>query len=541
MTRSPLLAVTRIRGRLRLAFKPADVLVIIALVTAIFWFQHASGAYQSDFSADEDEPAHVVSSLMVRDYITHDFPGSPLRFAETYYLHYPKVAIGHWPPLFYTAEATWMIVFGRTRAALLSFVAVAGAMLAISIFFGLRRDCGTLISGVSVAVLVSMPLFRTGVYTVAPDILLAALAFWAAIVYGSYLQSGDRRHAFLFGVILICTMLVHGRGAMLLFLPPIAALLAGRGSLKTKWLPALLLLCAATLFIPRLLGQADASSFASIAQNAWAFLSRLGASMSWPVVLIATIGGIQVFRHRSTQMRRIAMAALVLSGCMFQALVNAPFVDRYLLTVAAAIAVLFGAGLQFLLSVFARSTFESRAAKIAVAILACWLIGKNVLVKAVKPDAGCHRFIVDIRSWNSPSDIYLVGGDPVHEGALIAEVALADSRMQHIVLRASKVLAASSWSGRGYRLRFTTSNAVRCYLDDAHVGLIFAQERSATEHMRLLAETLREHSELWTELPTKALPDGFQLFRRMTPVPQGKPEIRIDMRDKLGRYLKLDE
>ena len=52
-----------------------------------------------------------MTGLMVRDYIAAGFPDSPFRFAENYYLHYPKVAIGHWPPVFYSIQAAWMLIF----------------------------------------------------------------------------------------------------------------------------------------------------------------------------------------------------------------------------------------------------------------------------------------------------------------------------------------------------------------------------------------------------------------------------------------------
>src|SRR5208283_5155063 len=93
--------------------------VLVALLAA---GQFTSGAYRSDFSATSDEPAHVVSSLMVREYLAHHLFENPLRFAENYYVHFPKVAIGHWPPLFYCAEAIWTLVFGASRATLLLLI-----------------------------------------------------------------------------------------------------------------------------------------------------------------------------------------------------------------------------------------------------------------------------------------------------------------------------------------------------------------------------------------------------------------------------------
>src|SRR5664280_2187093 len=69
----------------------------------VLW-QSVSGAYRAELAAHADEAAHYVTGLMLRDYAASFFPTSPVRFAEQYYLHYPKVAIGHWPPVFYIIE-----------------------------------------------------------------------------------------------------------------------------------------------------------------------------------------------------------------------------------------------------------------------------------------------------------------------------------------------------------------------------------------------------------------------------------------------------
>jgi len=515
-----------------------DAVAIVVLIGVVVAFQYGSGAYNKDLSADEDEPAHVVSSLMVRDYIAQGFPGNPVHFAESYYVHYPKVAIGHWPPLFYTAEAVWMLLFGRTRAAILALTASAGVLLAVSVFAWIRIECGTLCALVSTVLLMITPIYRSAVFTVEPQILLAVLAFWAAILYGCFLQNRRRRYAWLSGFVAVCALLTHGRGAMLLFVPPVAGLLTGDTVTKKKWLALFLLVCAVTLTLPRLLGQGDVSSPITVARNAWMFFYRLGASLSWPVVVIAIFGAVKVVRLKKTHVGWLAMLALICSGWIFHALVNVPLADRYLLPIAPAVATLFAAGLQLFFELFRKSSAKLRLVQLACAALAFPFAVHGAFIKTVKPDTGCHRLIGELDGWNSPSEIYLVAGDPIHEGGLIAEAALAERKPQTVILRASKVLAASSWAGRGYHLRFTSPDALETYLDDSHVGLIFVQRKSTPEHMRLLAEAIRRHPQLWTQVLNSQSPDGFQVFRRTGPMPSGKAIIRIDMRDKLGRFLE---
>src|SRR6266705_2811655 len=91
--------------------------------------QWGAGAYQSEVAGDPDEPAHLVTGLMARDYLSHAGERGPMQFARDYYLHYPKVAIGHWPPLFYAEQALWTLVFPSSRSSLLMMIALQSALL----------------------------------------------------------------------------------------------------------------------------------------------------------------------------------------------------------------------------------------------------------------------------------------------------------------------------------------------------------------------------------------------------------------------------
>src|SRR5205814_1473189 len=62
--------------------------------------QIVSRAYTADFAGYPDESAHFVTSVMFSELF--DAPiQHPMRFASRYYLQYPRLGIGHWPPLGY--------------------------------------------------------------------------------------------------------------------------------------------------------------------------------------------------------------------------------------------------------------------------------------------------------------------------------------------------------------------------------------------------------------------------------------------------------
>src|ERR1035441_4598916 len=78
-----------------------------------------------------DPPAHFTTGVLLYDYIRHFPPRPPLPFAECFYVRYPKVALGHWPPAFYFAECLWFLCFGVSANAARVLCAAVAACLAI--------------------------------------------------------------------------------------------------------------------------------------------------------------------------------------------------------------------------------------------------------------------------------------------------------------------------------------------------------------------------------------------------------------------------
>ncbi len=515
-----------------------DLLAALALVVLVCGVQYASGAYHCDFAADEDEPAHVVSSLMVHDYLVRDLPHNPLQFAKTYYLHYPKVAIGHWPPGFHISEALWMLIFGRSRAALVSLLAVVSAALTVSVFLWVRRDAGRLVAFLAAAVLATRPVVQIAAFSVQTDILLALFAFWAVAAYGVFLEQRRRRYLLTFLLFALCALAVHGRGAALAFVPAVAALLLGRSKYRTQWVLVIVALAAVALFVPRALGQAEPSTAATVFEHAWRTFYQVCSLAGWAVAAVALVGAVAVFRLRASSPAPLAMLALFLSNWLFASLVNVSLEERYLLVAMPVVAVLFGAAWRYLSNILLGRSIAAQVMTVVWTLIACVAIGRNLLAVQTKPDLLCHRLVREARFPGSTSDVYLVAGGAIPEGAFIAEMALRDPQLKCFVLRASKVLAVSSWSGSHYQTRFPNAAAVSAFLDRAHVGVVLMEPAKAPEHMQELALALESDPSVWQPVSGLATAATLRVFRRIGPMPEGAPDLRIDLNDKLGPYVQ---
>jgi hypothetical protein len=86
--------------------KGEAVAAFAVLLGFVVILQGLSSAYASGFGGFPDEPAHLVTSLMVRDFLAGLDFRHPWQFAQQYYLNYPEVTIGVWPLGFYAALAT---------------------------------------------------------------------------------------------------------------------------------------------------------------------------------------------------------------------------------------------------------------------------------------------------------------------------------------------------------------------------------------------------------------------------------------------------
>jgi len=508
----------------------------IALVLLVVALQIESGAYRSDFAANEDEPAHVVSSLMVRDYFASGWRESPLRFAEQYYIHYPKVAIGHWPPGFHLSEALWMLVFGRNRPAILSFVAAAEAALILSLFFWLRRRCGVWIAFVSASVLATARTMQVSTAAATPDILLALVVCWVALMYARYCHTGQRRDLWLAVILGFLALGIHGRAAFLLLLPSAAALLERR---FTKFHIALIVpLFLILVLAPSFLGHAYPPHLAGSGRNALFFVLESSRAIGWPLMCVAIIGLAGVLRSGRDHPEWTTAGALLLAGLVFYSVVNVPLEANYLVATIPAAVALFAFGWQ---RIEMRYRTHARLINALMTALALGTIVFHMLPPVRKPDIGARQIVRWLSSAEPPSRVWLVAGSARFEGAIITETALMERSSTHIVLRSSKVLASSTWSGAGYRTRFSGIEEIDAYLDSVQARWIIVEAAQERPDIRQLVSVMEKYPSKWKEHTDLVLPPEVRVFERQGEMPSGPLEIRIDMRDKLGSVLSLRE
>jgi hypothetical protein len=244
----------------------------------------------------------------------------------------------------------------------------------------------------------------------------------------------------------------------------------------------------------------------------WKSLKLHGVALvaGWPFALLAAFGLPLVFRPGRDQQFWAAMAGLFLCSMGFYVLVPVPLEYRFLLTAMQVVAVFAGGAVDVLLQ---RSLPYRRPLRVAMCgVTVAWMIFAAAQVEHTS-DLGYRRLVANCLFCGN--DVVLISGDERNEGGLIVEASLSDPNREHTVLRASKFLAISSWTGWNKRLIYTTSSEVLRALDQAHVSLVLVQKDCFFPETVQLRTALAQDRAGWQLVPDPSAIDGMEFYSRV--------------------------
>jgi glycosyltransferase involved in cell wall biosynthesis len=449
-----------------------SVAVIGATLLAV---QIAGGAYTAEFTGFSDESAHFVSGLMVYDYLASLPRGNPIEWAGQYYLHYPKVAIGHWPPGYYALEALWWLLLGPSRATSMLLQWAIG-VAALTVFYRLARTSLSFpITAAIIAATIATPVFQQTLGQTMADLccLLWSVLIMQAVV--RLVERQDRTAALWLVVWLVAAGLTKGTVVCLLPLP-IVALLASRQRIRIplRWLA----IAGAIILTPA------AWYLWNGGIQAW---GGILVGQPWPGKLIGHLAGwgcvgVAIFGLQRKPLALVAGSVVVCTlGVTF--LVRAMREERHWIIVLPAILLLAGMGI---------SRFRSPLAAGALAAIALVFFPYSWYRQSPAGYADLARQL------HRPARV-LVSSTLLGEGPFIAMASLGEKRPSSFMIRATKVLSKSGWNGEGYRLLTKTPAAILQRLDELGVDTVVldsAPVRAPALHHALLQEAV-DHNPAW--------------------------------------------
>lgn len=510
------------RGKLwqvRLCKRPGRPAAVFALLTlAAFLLQWTGGAYHSELGEDPDEPAHFVTALMVRDYLAAGAPWPPMRYAETYYEHYPKVALGHWPPGYYAVSAIWMLVFGASKGSLLALQAVLTGLCAALLFHLARRVASVPQALGVVACFLLVPTVVALSREVMSDLLVGLLVLVGVMLLTRGLESGERRYWMAFGLIAAAGLLTKGSGALLLVIAPVSILLSWRLDLFRKasfWAPMAFAIAVSAPWYwlspggmhERSLPEGAIESFHTLRTHAnWAWRCIRGWTETigpWMALFLAAGVMVRVvaplLRRRRLQPVWATLASL-LAGMLLLFEAVPPIRDgRHNVLILAALLLFSLEGIRWVLDRGVFQRVPASAKTWAGAMLLPLLLLASHRPLPPKQHEGFASVAAYLTANEHPDGAILVSSDAPGEGMLVAELALRDRRPGRRVLRGTKILSSYDWMGEHGQLLRSSPQEVRDLLASSGVhAVVFDEDPSwVPVHHRLLRQTLQAYPSEW--------------------------------------------
>ena len=538
--------------------RPVEIVcVFIAALLALLAVQWRCGAWEREIGFHPDESAHYVTGVMVSEYLRAGASEHPLRFAEQYYIRYPRLAMGHWPPLFPGILGTWILLAGPGRFAVFLLMALLGAGVGTALYALARLETTLWPAAGAVAFWV---LFQrqTQIWasSVMAEIPLTLCCLVAVLAYVRYLETERWRPAALFGLAASAALLTKGLGVVLAFVPLPAALAAGKSALVRKWtfwLPAGIVVAVAGPWyalqgslIPTAFGGAlERLSIARLggAEERFGYLLHFLGPVLTVIVAVALAGVLALsrLRRRCSPLTAVAVSYLA-GGVLLHLALPESAEPRHLFHLVPVLLAVAAVGVGRLATFLPAWTAKAgRVALVAaVAVRLAWPGGWPL-----KPDYALVPLAEELAADTKlDGAVFLVAANGIGEGAFIAEAARLSPDPRWFVLRSSKTLAWVNWAAHGeYITLYENSADIAAYLDSIPVAVVIvgSGQYRTLPHDELLIEALESNPDRWRALDERrssSHPYRVRVFvsTRVDLKPHGP--IQIDMSRRLGRMIE---
>ncbi|MDX2270062.1 MAG: glycosyltransferase family 39 protein [Bryobacter sp.] len=449
-----------------------------------------------DFGQHPDEAGHFVTTMMVYDYLTSAFGQAPMPFAESYYARYPKVALGHWPPLYYALESAWFLVVSPGVAQAHAFNLLLAAILAWVCWSQWRQEFSSLLAICGIVGLLSLPVLQVATQSVLSDLLVVLLCTLA-------LHSAARGSLWT-GLLAAAAILSKGNAFALLPAMLLAALLLRDWpALRSRrlWLPIGIAVAVGAPFY--LYARAAGLSYpleqvAKVSTPVyWRRLQSsvyLLSAVPWPMWPLAALGFYWGLRGQADKLRRMAAlhGAFLLCLLGFLVVTGLSFEDRAMLPAFPSIVFLCMLALRGL-----PMRWAGEGAAVAAVLL---LLYQS---PPLRPLRGIREAVAALPLGEFPQAVLAVG-PPNMEGAVVAFIRLRDPERRHAVLRSARHLSQQTWNGGRYQERLPDDAALQQWLREVPVSYVVLDAHAQQPH----ALRLRELASAWDLLERRWSPGG---------------------------------
>jgi 4-amino-4-deoxy-L-arabinose transferase-like glycosyltransferase len=492
-----------------------------------------SDAWNAGFSG-ADEPAHFLNTYFIAEYAKNALGSNPLAFASEYYLHYPKISIGHWPPAYYALLSPFFLLLPASphSAFVLNLILSAVPAMLIGLLLARLHGRAAGLLGALAAALTPVALEAQAFFML--DQAVAAFALGATMLWIAYATRPAAWKMLGFAILAATAVLIKGNGWLLLFVPPIHLALTGGWRLLLSPWPWAAALLAALLVGPwywLTAGiSADGFNHSPGLAYAWEALrynaGALAANVTIPGLALAAWGAAAEWRRRHEAPERWTIAAgcvsLALAALLLQSLVPVDLDPRYMAPAIPPIVLLALSGAAALLP---------RHRIVAVVAAAILLSLPGLLHLATREPKAGFRLEEAAARVPHPS-AWVIDGTSGAEGAFVAAMAVRDPSLGSYAIRSSRLLAESNFMGTEYRLIVSEPSAVLARLEALGVeGIVISRAggEAAFPHSDLLRSAIAGPGSpyrLAARLAHRNRPGVTEIYERPGRVAMNEPALR---------------
>lgn len=477
------------------------VVFFILLSIAI---QLLSGGYKSDHGQGSDEAGHFVTALMIHDYLFGHFGENPVAFAKEYYLHFPRVALGHWPPMFEVTQAI-LFTLGRNSTVAVAYQAIIAGLLAGLPAAVVGRRFGALLgfaAGIT-ALLTPYALFLINL--IMADNMLAVLVFASGLAWEQLYYRRTWRCSLIFAFTASAAILTKGSGFGLSLLPLFFLLI--KRDLKSitcsKFIVSGALIAFATIpwYVATYKYAADGFNYSW----GWTFSRKaipiycagLVTSVGLPVVAGYFLGVLRVFLGKADA--DVGHASTSLAMLFFACIAPADITTRYLIPAVPGMVVVAVSGLHVMFDAPPISAkIGAWPKRFGPAV--CMMISVATIFQEPHIEPFYATDVAKIVSNMGANPLVLVSGGIAAEGAVITAFAKNERLPYHYIVRGTKVLSSSNFMGSDYQTRFNNASDVDKWIKANKIGyIIFYTDSDGNRfaHNGMLRATLESDTDYY--------------------------------------------
>jgi len=536
--------------------------MFLACLCTILILQIWNGAYQLEKGQYSDDASHFMNGMVLRDYLQSAIGENPIRFAESYYMHYPKIAPLMWPPLFHVGLGVFLLPGWAAGPASLVFVALLGAWLAWRLHRIVAAMAGGVAAWLAVILLLATPLVQEMAGVVMLDLALAAIALEAAYWLAQYAGSGARKHAVWFGAFAAAACLTKGNGIAVVLMPAVFIVMARRFDLLRRsglYIAAAIVIAFAVPFL-MISTRLDAAigDFGPLTATLLADRIRLFATILWtqmgPLVLVpaAAVSAMALQRHAGSDKTHPPYPAvlLALTGGAILFHLFSPHqltLTRYFTMAIAPVAGLAAIGIARMAERARQLEFTTAARTVAVAALVV-VVPAGRPAATIKHPLGYREAVRSLTaSQHLAAERVLIVSDEIGEGAFVTEMATLELAPAPTIIRGSKLLASDDWSGHHFQLRYASAAALLADLESLHIGYVVLDQtprlsrRPYFDQVQTLADTESKrfqqvYASAGNEQPGKSR-RRLAVYRLTSPKAGPAKRLEVNLAYSLGRSL----